>query len=156
MLNKHGQMGLMDSRQHRKRPIGPELVSNGTFDSDVTGWTGYFGGTPSAVGGQMKILGDASGPPSARATSPITTVVGSVYRVTYDYDFTNIGATIGMNVSNNADGGTPYATNNHSAGSSGMGTFLFTATATTTYIAPDAGNVDAEFSLWDNISVRLA
>jgi len=66
-----------------------ELVTNGTFDTDVSGWTGV-NATLASVSGQLKVT-DAGGYASARQV--ITTKIGVTYQVTLD-----IIATTNINV----------------------------------------------------------
>ena len=56
--------------------FGPELITNGTYDSNLTGWSQTGGGTATATGGNLKI--NATG--AARNVSQeITVVAGRTY-----------------------------------------------------------------------------
>lgn len=57
---------------------GPELVTNGTFTTDTSGWTGNLGAI-SAVGGVMRLVG-AGDFPSGRQSFAVT--AGVAYEVT--------------------------------------------------------------------------
>lgn len=61
--------------------LGAELVSNGTFDTDTTGW-GANGAVLSVVAGALRITGDGvTAYPSARRIIP--TIIGASYEVSY-------------------------------------------------------------------------
>lgn len=62
----------------RKVKFGPNLVANGTFDTDTSGWTGADC-TISSVGGQMEITYTAT---TQWAYTSIPTEAGKVYRAT--------------------------------------------------------------------------
>lgn len=61
------------------RPVGPELVVNGRFDTNADGWT-VTGGTLSVAGGTMTITSSTNGV-AARGTQTFTTVIGKAYVV---------------------------------------------------------------------------
>jgi len=67
---------------------GPELISNGSFNTNIAGWTGFNSATPSWVAGQMLI----SGPVIFPGASQIVTTVASSY-VEISVDYTLVGAT---------------------------------------------------------------
>jgi hypothetical protein len=60
--------------------LGPELVTNGTFDSVTTGWTANVT-TQSVVSGEIEVV-STSGAANARTRQAITTIVGRTYLVT--------------------------------------------------------------------------
>jgi hypothetical protein len=59
--------------------IGPELVTNGTFDSDISGWTTVLG-SASWSAGQISVARGGGG--LGRVSAPITCEIGKVYRFT--------------------------------------------------------------------------
>lgn len=61
------------------RPVGPELVANGRFDTNVDGWT-VTGGTLSVAGGTIIITSSTNGV-AARGTQTFATGIGKVYVV---------------------------------------------------------------------------
>jgi len=131
--------------------IGSELVTNGTFDTDTTGWTGALGATLSIVSGALRVTEDGSDGSTSRAYQAITTEVGKVYRVSVDY----VGGTGGsgevyINTSTNF-GGAIVSDTTIVAGTTS--TLSFVATATTTYILLGAGPA-SEYNDYDNVSVR--
>ena len=130
--------------------IGPELVTNGTFDTDTSGWTAG-NATLSVVSNALRITASANG--EAYAYQAITTTVGETYvakitrtaDTTTAYDYLKIGTAIN-------------AQNTASIVCSGTdeGTETFIATATTTYITIQCGGATlaGEYADFDNISVR--
>jgi hypothetical protein len=62
--------------------LGPELVTNGAFDSNTTGWTAGNSSTLSAVGGRLRI---ANGTVDyGQAYQSFSVVNGRTYRVSID------------------------------------------------------------------------
>jgi hypothetical protein len=128
----------------------PELVTNGGFDTDLSGWTATGGATQTwDSAGRVKIAIATAEGGTSRA---IATVIGRVYTAT----MTNatgsgvaaarirIGTTLG-----NAE------ITQTSLIADSTGTFTFVATATTTYISAhfQSGTVGA-FMYFDNISLK--
>ena len=127
---------------------GSELVTNGTFDSDISGWTDYSG-APSSISysnGTMYLDGNSA---YARATQTISTVVGKTYTFTLTASglssetFQMWVGTYGVYSSDTA---------NKTFSDNGVSSLTFTATTTTTYITVFTGY---RFYI-DNVSVRLA
>jgi len=129
-----------------------ELVTNGTFDTDISGWTNYGG----AVWNNGKLRID-SNLGTRVAEQAITTVIGKTYTLTFDYDIiTNAGgdATVlaifeGANATGAQLGDAPRV------GGIGSGSLQtsFTATTTTTYLYVSVeDNLDVVD--YDNISVK--
>jgi len=128
---------------------GTELVTNGTFDTDTTGWTAISGATLSVVSGEL-VVTNAGGDGFAGAEQAITTEAGRTYAVTFDvvtagpsgWDC-NIGTT--SNSSDLYDGAVSTET--------GTITVFFTATSTTSYVGLVSRNAGGS-STFDNISVK--
>lgn len=59
---------------------GPELVTNGTFDTDTTGWTAGNGATLASVGGEFELT--STGTASPFAYQDISCIVGATYVIT--------------------------------------------------------------------------
>ena len=156
---------------------GSELVTNGTFDSDTSGWTALAGATisktdPATEGidtpatdglpapsssGIIKIVSTGS---NSGAYQSFTTVVGKKYTATfYGYQVGYLSNYLKIGTSA-ADGslasvyGTDYdqSVNNNWA----TGSVTFTATSTTTYITLIPSQVSGRVLYQDEISVRLA
>ena len=63
--------------------VGPELITNGTFDSDLSGWT-TTGSVINLGPGELNFGGgDVAGPHTA--SQIIATEAGQTYRLTFDY-----------------------------------------------------------------------
>ena len=129
--------------------VGPELISNGTFDSDTAGWTS-LNATLSAVAGKLRITPTST---SGQARTTIATVPGTCYIVTVTLSNIN-----GSALEHAVDVGS-------SAGLTDLGkidcrsvvgsapSFIFTAVGNTTYIglrSPEG----ALYHEWDDVSVR--
>jgi hypothetical protein len=137
----------------RKISYGSELVTNGTFDTDTTGWSVAAGnGTIVSSGGE--VLGTC-GTLGLLFSSSITTVVGKVYRLSVDGrrgTFTDI-LQVGL-------GATPTVTpsprvefTNSSPNQTKEITFV--ATSTTTYINVRLAAVQSGATVYlDNVSVK--
>jgi hypothetical protein len=110
--------------------IGGELVTNGTFDTDITGWTDGSGGTGSIAWDASSAisLSNPAGNTSNQgiAYQEITTIVGQEYRLT----LTKSGGNSIIQI------GTPDDTNLYyqSANNTAAQDELFVATTTTTRI----------------------
>ena len=73
---------------------GGELLSGGTFDSDITGWTAENGTTLSLVSNTIKILSPSGNAAYASFVLP-SLVVGETYKV--DFSIVAYGGTAGRN-----------------------------------------------------------
>jgi len=155
---------------------GTELITNGTFDSNTTGWTSQNSATithttPSSASidspatdglatpssaGIIKIVSNGS---ASGAYQSFTTVVGKTYtasfiayQVSYGSNYVKIGTSIGGH--QNYDFYDEWDQSVNSNWASGSATF--TATATTTYITLWPSQVSGRVLYMDQISVRLA
>jgi hypothetical protein len=124
-----------------------ELVTNGTFDTNTTGWStnnGTFvstGGAGKATSGSVQYTSQA-----------ITTVIGSSYQVSVDIVGRTAGSFRGVRKSD-----TPVPSLNIVEIGTTVGTHskVFVATSTTTYIIiQNNGSAATDFITVDNISVR--
>ena len=129
---------------------GTELVTNGTFDSNISGWTDNSGSGSSISWSSGTIYLDGS-VAYAKADQQITTVAGKTYVMSAEVsgqsgsETSQIWAGTAVNTS---DLGSTIS----SASYNGVMTLTFTATTTTTWIRLYSGwNV-----YFDNVSVRLA
>ena len=130
--------------------IGSELVTNGTFDTDTTGWSGV-NSTLSVVSQKLRVTGDGVNS-FPRATQSISTTIGSVYSVSGSFSVITDGS--GTEIQKSDD--SVSFTNGKSSGSGVGGViedFIFVATATTTYIWLKS-NATTSVIDWDNISVK--
>ena len=132
--------------------LGSELVSNGTFDTNVTGWTAYSnsaGGTISWLAGTMLVSNPSGTYP--RGMTSITTVVGTTYKLTAQVVATSASATI--RATTVANGSSGYLAQLVSVG---VGTYslIFVATTTTTYIGMYVESASSNTAQFDNVSVQ--
>lgn len=125
----------------------PELITNGTFDTDTTGWTAV-NGTLSIVSGILRMV-DAG--IWTAVYQPITTQIGTEYIVTFDIIVKGVADSHAGWGNTAPDGASYYAVNDNSYTTIGSKSFTFTATATTTYIS--FGTQQNNDGRWDNISV---
>ena len=130
------------------------LVTNGTFDTDTSGWTGYnYQGhsvTISSVSGELTVVNDPTNGGVGAAYQTVTTVVGQTYTVSARLISTTAGSP--QVLIRNTLGGTSLA----SVTTSGAGTYTvtFTATDTSTLVILSQGFTGAGITTkWDNVSV---
>ena len=136
---------------HALRPVsyGTELVTNGTFDTDVSGWNGGGGDYSSTVfdSGTIKVFGNSF------EYQGITTEVGKVYAASVEITATSQASSL-LRVGTAINGTDNFASSGLAVGSY---TFYFVATATTTYVTLktnySVGDL-AKSTNFDNISVR--
>jgi len=144
-MGKHIQEknGLLSSR--------PELVANGTFDTDVSGWSAS-NGTITWVSGLGRVT--AVGNLYAYTNKPISTIVGQTYKFsatiaqgTASQYIIRLGTSIANSSGKVIDTGP--------SSSFGNIEYLFTAADTTTYIQLwNGNNIDGTYTDFDNISVK--
>ncbi len=119
-------------------PADADLITNGDFASDITGWDDKSSGTASVTwdaGGKLSLNGVSWASNVARAEQAITTVPGSTYTIQYYKDASS--ALIRFKASTTTltgNAAADLATVNSGTGA-GTETASFTATTTTTYIA---------------------
>jgi hypothetical protein len=127
-----------------------ELITNGTFTTDTSGWTnGVVGGSIQAVNGRLRLNSGASGTSNNFAEQDIQTTIGQTYVIHVDMYAGVGGETPYLNVGT----ASPYLLS-----PSVSGDYVFTATSTTTRIllrmagAPTTG----DYVEFDNVSVKEA
>jgi hypothetical protein len=123
--------------------IGPELVTNGTFDTDTTGWIAAEGSI-SVVSGELQLEVTVDGT-AARAYTSFPTTVGRVYKVTASgvrrKFITSSNNLVGTLVSDVGPGASDWEA-------------VFVADATTTYFhSVTPSNTLGSTATIDNISV---
>lgn len=127
----------------------PELLANGTFDSDISGWSQVGSGdiTVSWNAGRLRAVRNGAGTLGLPTTS-VTTIPGVTYRWSIDVFLAQISFRIGS-----ISLGTQYANQVILANNTGSGTFV--ATGATAYIAlwPNSPTGTSEI---DNVSIRRA
>lgn len=75
--------------------LGSELLSNGTFASDYTGWSSVNGAGLSVVGGKLRVTSNSASY-GAAVDSTVTPVVGKTYRVSLDIESSGLNCSIQM------------------------------------------------------------
>jgi trimeric autotransporter adhesin len=124
------------------------LVTNGTFDTDTTGWSNTSA-TIASVSGELQVS-NQTGSPSATTQTVSGLVVGKVYAVTATYSQTGTGGTaarvsfFGILSENNSTS-TPVTK-----------TIYATATQTTATLSLQSFGTSSTISHFDNVSVQLA
>jgi len=150
-------LATLSSTDNVMEPEGTELVTNGTFDSNVTGWTTNGGSSVSHQSGQAKVTASATNILLTQQLSGL--VVGQQYVLSATVTpFIGAsgnywGAYLSSSYSNNI--GEFNLTDQVAANISAT----FTATATNNYISIGASTgaiSNGEYALIDNVSVRLA
>jgi len=125
--------------------VGTELITNGTFDSDTTGWNiAGTGASFAVIDGQLVITRDGT---SAVAQQAITTVVGKTYVFAIDFVATSGDAKIGLKFG---------ATVGEITGTTGRVSVTHTAISTSTLLEINTYNTASGTLTVDNASVRLA
>ena len=128
---------------------GPELITNGSFDSNIDDWS-VSNGTASWVGGQLLLNETGSDGVTARAYQTITTVVGTTYWVTARVGDVSTGTGIAAASNSTSIGGKPQQ---NSSGNETV-SFAFVAEATTTYIVLAVSGTTARTVYFNNVSVK--
>lgn len=131
---------------------GAELVTNGTFATDATGWTALNGAGLGVASGELTVTN--SGATAGGATQAITTVVGKTYVARMD---ARVGTATPVNLKiGTTSGGAELGSVSTTSGTNAPLMLTFVATGTTTYIScindADSGGT----GIYDNISCRLA
>ncbi|EMB19109.1 Pentaxin [Rhodopirellula europaea 6C] len=142
--------------------VGPELISNGTFDTDLSGWSTV--GSTAYTSGEMNFGGgNAVGPHTASQT--IATEAGQTYRLTFDYrdgsDLKNQSLQVTVDGDSNLlttshivtdiDGNTFVRYEYTFTADSSASTITFNDTSDTAGLSDDTNNVDGRI---DNVSVQ--
>ena len=131
--------------------VGSELVTNGTFDSNTSGWlangSGYH--TFSAISGALSVTRGSYGLGGGEPYQAVSVISGKFYRVSF------VGASGDMSMAlGSTIGGSQYVSWN-STGASTLREFTFLATTSTVYILFICNSTGTTASI-DNVSIRLA
>jgi trimeric autotransporter adhesin len=139
--------GAWLSNSTQETVISTELVTNGTFDTDTSGWT-VDGVTTVVNSGQVTLTG------SGDLTQQISVVSGKTYVISADViAVNNCTANLKMNTDSTGSGG--IVIQNRTDAGSLSGTFV--ANSSSTYIAiQNGGASSSSTTTWDNVSIRLA
>ena len=126
---------------------GAELVTNGTFDTNTTGWTASAGATLTVDMGNLKVAQTTNDGVFAYQT--LTCIVGKTYKLISSVNYESV-ASAGQVSIGTTIGGFDIALN------IGLGTKVttFIAQSTTLYLTlKNSTTTDNTFTLFDNISV---
>lgn len=136
------------------RPLNPEKVVNGRFDTDITGWGDlgvWTGGSAVWNAGSIRVT-VVSFQGAAQAITGL--YVGVTYRINFDVTAVDVGKTGRIYVGNSINPGSTPVLN---AEPLGVGSYSLTFVASATSHAIGLSSSDgAGFVDWDNISVRRA
>lgn len=132
----------------------PELVTNGTFDADVAGWSGVGGAILShdagGNGGRLKLENGLAS--QASCYQMVATKIGTRYVCTFT--LADGTATSGIFRIGTAPLGADYSTVSYTAGTYSV---VFVPTTTTTYITMFSGSAVLNgYNFWDSISIKEA
>ena len=132
---------------------GSELVTNGTFDSNTTGWTAGNSATLSIVSNVLRITYNGSANPYAvQEISGLT--VGKIYVASVDIVNISAGEDARMIVGTTATASVPTSGNFTTTGAI---TVTFTAESTSHWVKLQSlSNATGEYAEFDNISVKIA
>ena len=138
-------LGAWDSEaiaRYANALVGTELISNGGFDSDTV-WTKT--GSATISGGVINAPANTSG-----GWGSLTTVIGTTYLISVDIANASNGLVFyaGVSATGTQNLDTGYVT------SSGTKKFVFTATATTTFIRFVNYAIGSATAVLDNVSVK--
>jgi len=129
-----------------------ELITNGTFDSDLTAWTDASIGSESAsVSSGQLVLNRVDSSNSAKVYQAITTNAGGVYAITLDIS----GAGLYVRAGTGTSGSSAYDLLDENSTGNALN-FQFVATGSTTYITIGPATANGVTGTVDNVSVKLA
>ena len=131
--------------------VGGELVTNGTFDTDTTGWFPFSNATLALNANRLEVTSDAGFTLGVGSTS-LTTTAGKSYTVTVDV---TAGTSANYQLWVGTSGTSAATYNSGNLTTFGTQTFVFTATTTTHWLnllSVDDGGT----TIFDNVSVTLA
>jgi len=128
---------------------GSELVTNGTFDSDVSGWT--TGGTATIVYSSGKAICTRNNAGDNIVSSNFNITNGVKYILTYEHTDKTVNSSINVKHSN----GTYSYQSGYIGNTDGIATITFTATFTGTAYISKGFEQNGSVTL-DNVTCRLA
>lgn len=133
----------------------PELVTNGTFDTDLTGWVDASSGLAnSSVTGGRANVNNAAADGIAGIARSFTTAVGKAYRFSVDVVSTTNGYRVGVGTSANDTS----LSNSGEVEVAATQTQIFVATGTTAFVNlytfPNAVTTANQTTVFDNVSVK--
>lgn len=131
----------------------PELVTNGTFDTDTTGWTDWQGATLAVVSGQLQATRSATAGGQG-AYQDINTVIGQTY-VAEAEGYVGTATSWALRAYEGGSFTTLLADSGNLTNSTIASTSIeFTATTTTTRIYLRVAGSTGQTSFYDNASLK--
>lgn len=131
------------------------VLSNGTFNSSISGWTDASLGTGIIShngAGAMQLDGDGAGGNEAFAQQAMTTEIGKSYTVTATLADLTSSAYIRIGTDGDVSNPNNFDIENYEVAADGTVSFTFTATSTTTYLTINSDTNTDSFTV-DDISV---
>lgn len=151
---------FFDGDQHWIASEGPELVNNGTFDTNTTGWSGVSANL-SSVGGALRATSTLTGAGATASFQDINTTAGKLYEARATYVATSGGGTPNAQLEIRATNGSLSSIAVSTVATPSNGTVLsvyFTAIDSTTRVRVrndySASVSGVSYVDWDNVSVR--
>ena len=135
--------------------LGAELVTNGTFDSNVSSWASQSGVTASYDSGSMKITADSGGS-GAYVSQGISLTANKLYKISLDVtqnSATNVGNLKIGNAIGSTNGVTPVVNPYFTDTESGLA-YYFTPSATATHYISFRTSVNSDYFNVDNVSLK--
>lgn len=133
------------------RASQPELVTNGNFDTDVSGWNlAGASGTVTWQSGRMRVTATTNSTPGA--SRAFTCVVGRWYELSIDIPVAHSNYT-GYGIGTGPTSGTTYSSGNI-GNAPGSYKRFFKATSTTQYVIVYGPGVGGQYIEVDNISIK--
>lgn len=128
----------------------PETVTNGTFDTDITGWT-EDNATTSVSSGQVTIT-NTNG--AGHIFQGVPTVTGALYRFTVQ--IVSVSATYALWIGSGAGdiNAKRNIVNSDNQTATGVITHTFTATGATTYVSIVGRGAPPTTVVADNVSIK--
>ena len=137
--------------------LGVEVVTNGSFTSDVSGWTGTNATLTNVgsgkIGNCLQVANNSAA--AGYAYQTFTTVVGEHYYVQYYFN-KGTSANLAVKIGSSVGGSQYYSSGDHTVPGYWLGNFPdFVATTTTTTISLwNSSTTNGQTSLFDEISIK--
>jgi len=130
--------------------LGEELVTNGTFDTDTSGWTDVLGNSVFFDTNMMKITSTGA---DRSASQGIQCIIGQTYIIEFDMKGTDQYCGLYINTSATYYGVPVFHYRQPASSTMVHNIISFVATATTMYVRPSMGSAGST-AYFDNISVK--
>jgi len=153
-------LGLSEYRRTRvpgpvsiESDLARELIVNGTFDSDVSGWTATSPATIAWNAGTLRVSRVSAAYGVDMCYQDVAVVAGNWYALKFDYVYENTGSTT-MDVSVSFDGGTTDSVVTVVTGLRNNVTAIFQATSDLVRIIFSPTTNNTAICGIDNVSLR--